>query len=122
MFLKKIRESHSARVVSMILALELMSNYFVPSQAHALTTGPSQPEMQSFTPVGTSDMLNVFTGDFSYNIPLLDVDGYPINISYSSGVGMDQEATWVGLGWNINPGAINRSMRGIPDDFDGDQI
>jgi hypothetical protein len=122
MFLRKIRESHWAKVVSLLLALELITDYFIPNQAKALTTGPSQPEVQNFQPVGTSDMVNVFTGDFSYNIPLLDVDGYPINISYASGVTTDQEASWVGLGWNINPGTVNRSMRGLPDDFDGEKI
>ena len=83
--------------------------------------GPDQPEVQSFTPIGTSDLVDPFTGDFSYNIPLLDVDGYPINIAYQAGATMDQEATWVGLGWNLNPGVVNRVMRGIPDDFDGSE-
>ena len=64
-------------------------------------------------------MVDPFTGDFSYNIPLLEVDGYPINIGYSAGVTMDQEASWVGLGWNLNPGVVNRVMRGIPDDYNG---
>ena len=81
--------------------------------------GPDQPEVQSFTPIGTSEMVDPFTGDFSYNIPLMDVDGYPINMAYSAGVTMDQEASWVGLGWNLNPGVVNRSMRGLPDDFNG---
>lgn len=67
-------------------------------------------------------MVDPFTGDFSYNIPLMDVEGYPINIAYNSGVTMDQEASWVGLGWNLNMGAIVRSMRGLPDDFDGDLV
>jgi hypothetical protein len=81
--------------------------------------GPGQPEMATFKSVGADNMVNLFTGDFSYNIPLLDVDGYPINIFYNAGPTMDQEASWVGLGWNINPGTINRNMRGLPDDFDG---
>ena len=81
--------------------------------------GPNQPEMSSFKSVGTDNMVNLFTGDFSYNIPLMDVGGYPINIFYDGGVSMEQEASWVGLGWNINPGNINRNMRGVPDDFDG---
>ncbi len=84
--------------------------------------GPTQPEVQGFTPIGVSEMVDPFTGDFSYNIPLMDVEGYPINIAYSSGVSMDQEASWVGLGWNLNMGSVVRSMRGLPDDFDGDQI
>lgn len=87
------------------------------------TSGPSQPEMSSFKSVNTDNMVNLFTGDFSYNIPLLDVGGYPVNIFYDGGVSMEQEASWVGLGWNINPGSINRNMRGVPDDFDGtDQL
>jgi hypothetical protein len=81
--------------------------------------GPGQPEMSSFKSVGADNMVNLFTGDFSYNIPLLDVDGYPVNIFYNAGPSMDQEASWVGLGWNINPGTINRNMRGLPDDFNG---
>lgn len=81
--------------------------------------GPSQPEMQSFKSVGADNMVDLFSGDFSYNIPLLDVGGYPVGIHYKSGITMDQEASWVGLGWNINPGEINRSVRGLPDDFDG---
>ena len=84
--------------------------------------GPDQPEVQSFTPVGSDGMVDPFTGDFSYNIPLLDIDGYPINLAYNAGVGMDQEASWVGLGWNLNPGVINRHMRGIPDDFNGTDL
>lgn len=88
----------------------------------ALPGGPDQPEVQTFTPVGTDGMVDLFTGDFSYNIPLLEIDGYPINLAYTAGVGMDQEASWVGLGWNLNPGVINRNMRGIPDDFDGTDV
>jgi hypothetical protein len=81
--------------------------------------GPTQPEMQSFQSVNANNMVDLFTGDFAYNVPLLDVGGYPVNLHYSSGITMDQEASWVGLGWNINPGTINRNMRGLPDDFNG---
>ena len=81
--------------------------------------GPTQPEMSSFKSIGADDMVNLFTGDFSYNIPLMDVGGYPINIFYDGSISMEQEASWVGLGWNINPGTISRNTRGIPDDFNG---
>jgi len=107
-----------ARVLLFVMIFELI----VPNTALALTTGPSQPEVQAFEPVGTTDMVDMFTGDFNYNIPLLDVEGYPVNISYHGGVGMEQEASWVGLGWNINPGTINRTVRGIPDDFNGNVL
>ncbi len=93
-----------------------------PMRAYALTEGPSQPEFNSFTPIGTSDMVDLASGDFNYNIPIMDVGGYPINLAYNAGVSMDQEASWVGLGWNLNVGQINRDVRGIPDDFKGDEI
>ena len=80
-------------------------------------SGPSQPEMAAFTPAGVTDMVDPFSGDFTYNIPLMDIEGYPVNIAYNSGVTMEQEASWVGLGWNLNVGTINRSVRGLPDDF-----
>lgn len=81
--------------------------------------GPTQPEMQAFHSADNSNMVDLFTGDLSYNIPLMDVDGYPVTIGYNSGSGMDAEASWVGLGWNINPGTVTRNLRGIPDDFNG---
>lgn len=91
------------------------------SLKHKMIGGPGQPEMSSFKTVSADNMVNLFTGDFNYNIPLLDVGGYPVNIFYSGGIGMEQEASWVGLGWNINPGNINRNMRGVPDDFNGEE-
>ena len=81
--------------------------------------GPGSPEANSFKAASTDNLVNLFTGDFSYSIPLLDVDGYPVNLFYNAGITMDQEATWVGLGWNINPGTVTRNMRGVPDDFNG---
>ena len=120
-FKRKVKE-RVRRIAALQLALLILFQAVFPTGALALGSGPSQPEVQSFEPVGTSDMVDLFSGDFNYNIPLLDVEGYPINISYHSGITMDQEASMVGLGWNINPGVVNRGMRGIPDDFNGEEI
>lgn len=84
--------------------------------------GPGQPEMQSFSSVNGGNMVDLFSGNFSYTIPLLDVGGYPVSLGYNAGATMDQEASWVGLGWNINPGTITRNLRGLPDDFNGDLV
>lgn len=117
--LRKYRDSRSIQVWSITLSACLLFQIIFPTASYALTGGPSQPEVNSFTPIGTSDMVDPFSGSFNYNIPLMDVGGYPINLANNGVPNMDTEASWVGLGWNVNPGVINRSMRGIPDDFKG---
>lgn len=115
----QVQKSRTARFLAIFMVFNLLVEIISPLSVYAITSGPSQPEVQSFEPIGTNQMVDVFSGDFTYNIPLLDVGGYPVNISYHAGIGMEQDASWVGLGWNINPGVVNRNMRGIPDDFNG---
>jgi hypothetical protein len=110
------------KTVAIYLAMMILLETFQPLQIYALTGGPSQPEFEAFTPIGTSDMVDLASGDFNYNIPIMDVGGYPLNLAYNSGVTMDQEASWVGLGWDLNVGQISRQMRGLPDDFNGDEM
>jgi len=74
-----VLRSVSGSMVAPVLFMALFT--FSPSQSFALTGGPSQPEVQSFEPMGTNDMVNLFSGDFTYNIPLLDVEGYTINLA-----------------------------------------
>ncbi|MCK9210123.1 MAG: hypothetical protein M0P61_04720 [Ignavibacteriaceae bacterium] len=88
----------------------------------AQTGGPGQPEFMQFKPATATDLANPTTGSFSYNIPLFDVGGYPVNLSYQSGITMEDVASIVGLGWNINIGSITHTMRGLPDDFKGDVV
>src|SRR5690606_38008812 len=118
----RIRNSRTFKGICVTLALSIFFEIISPAQALALTGGPAQPEFSSFTPIGASDMVDLSSGDMSYNIPLMDVGGYPINLAYSGSVGMDDEASWVGLGWNLSVGQISRNVRGIPDDFKGDKI
>lgn len=118
----RIQKSRGFKIVSAFLVLNILAEVAAPTTALALTGGPKQPEFSSFTPIGVSDMVDLSSGDMNYNIPLMDVGGYPLNIAYSSEIGMDDEASWVGLGWNLSVGQINRSVRGLPDDFNGDQM
>lgn len=120
--IQKIRTSKASKTVAMSLAFLLLMQIIAPTKAYALTGGPSQPEFSSFTPISTSDMVDLASGDFNYNIPIMDIGGYPLNLAYNSNVSMDQEASWVGLGWDLSVGQISRQMRGIPDDFDGDEM
>ncbi len=122
----KERYTSKLRKIALVFLLIQITELICPLSTYALTSGPSQPEVQGFEPVGTSEVVDLFSGDFTYNIPLFELPGseggYPFNLAYHSGVSMDQEASWVGLGWSLNPGAINRNMRGIPDDFKGEDI
>lgn len=118
----QIRKSRWTKVVAFLLAVELLTGNLIGQHLMALTSGPSQPEAGNFQPASVSELVDPFTGDFAYNVPVMEIGGYPINLAYASGVTMDQEATWVGLGWNLNTGAITRNMRGLPDDFSGDTI
>ena len=120
--IRKIRNSFWTKVVSVFLLLNLLGEIIFPTAAMALTSGPVSIDQASFEPAATSEMVDLATGDFTYNIPLMDVDGYPINIAYHGGVDMDQDASMVGLGWSLNVGALNRSVRGLPDDFSGDEV
>lgn len=124
--LQRIRNSKWSKVVACLLVILMFTEIIDPISLYAITGGPSQPEMAGFTPVDTDNLVDLFSGDFHYSIPIMTVPGpnggFPITLNYTSGIGMEQEASWVGLGWNLNPGAINRQVRGIPDDFKGDII
>lgn len=74
------------RPTSIFLLIVFVFETIAPNVTWALTGGPSQPEVQSFEPIGTTEMVDLFSGDFNYNIPIMDIDGYPINLAYHSGV------------------------------------
>ncbi|MEM9337916.1 MAG: hypothetical protein AAGA66_04255 [Bacteroidota bacterium] len=89
-------------------------------KARSQTSGPTAPEYTSFEPVDVTDMVNLATGDFTYTLPLLEVPGpeggYPLALSYHAGIQPMEEASWVGLGFTLNAGAITRTVSGYPDD------
>lgn len=117
----KLASKH-VRKVSATLLVVMLTELLLPLKALALTSGPSQPEFQGFTPLATTSLVDPFSGDFSYNIPLLEVEGYPLNLVYRATSNVEEEASWVGYGWNVNIGTLNRMVRGLPDDMNGEEI
>ncbi len=109
------------KAVAATLLVVMLTEILTPTVTYALTSGPTAPEATSFEPIDTTDMVNLQTGDFTYNIPLLEVPGpeggYPLSLSYHAGIQPNEDASWVGLGFTLNPGAINRSVNGYPDDW-----
>lgn len=115
------------RKAALLLAVVMTAESAWPTLSYALTAGPASPEFSSFEPVATTSMVSEYTGDFTYNLPVLDIPGaagggYALSLSYHSGASMEEEASWVGYGWTLNPGAINRNKRGFADDANGDKV
>lgn len=113
-----------ARKLAIVTLFSMFVQLVTPVAAFALTSGPSAPEFSSFEPVATNNMVDLFSGDFTYNIPVLDIPGahgggYAMSLSYHSGASLEEEASWVGYGWTLNPGAINHGKQGFSDDWNG---
>jgi len=112
-----------------VLLCDMLLGIFIPSVngLYALTSGPSSPEFSSFEPVATTNLVDPFTGNFTYNLPVVQIPGpdgggYAMSLSYHSGASSEEESSWVGHGWTLNPGAINTSVRGNPDAYNNTDI
>jgi hypothetical protein len=104
--------------VAMMLLFVFTLQITVPAMAYAA------PPPEGNTPVSDplSQYVNPFTGDFSYNVPLFSIPGpngesFPLSLNYQGGVRMNQDASWIGLGWELNTGEISRSVNGVADDW-----
>lgn len=113
------RNRKLVRATACFFLVEMVGNLLAPCLSYA-SMGPGQPEFTSYESPGASDMVNMTTGDFTYNIPALDIPGpersFSLPLTYRAGIRLEQEASWVGLGWSLNPGAIARTLNGYPDD------
>lgn len=103
------------------LAIAAFCLPLLPGPALALSSGPAMPEYNDFESIDNTDLVNLVTGDMAYTIPVMTVPGpglgFPIVLNYHSGIQPEQEASWVGLGWNLEAGAITRQVNNVPDDF-----
>lgn len=124
--MKTLRKKPIIRFISFFLILVFTHSLFAPTVSFALTAGPHQPEYMGYEEPGATDMVNLLTGDFSFRIPAIDIPGpeggFSVPLSYKSGVGLNQEASWVGLGWSLNAGAITRNIVEYPDDASGESF
>ncbi|MBR8534942.1 RHS repeat protein [Carboxylicivirga sediminis] len=83
---------------------------------------PSSPTAASLGKYGEYPV-NLQNGLVNISIPLYTINtkrlSVPISLSYhASGVKVDQEASWIGLGWDLMVGGvITRSIKGAADDF-----
>ncbi len=119
-----LRKRFISKFLAVLLILLIGESTVHSSITYALTTGPHQPEYTSYEEPGATDMVNLLTGDFSFSLPILDVPGpeggFSVPLTYNAGIGLEQEASWVGLGWTLNVGAITRQVNQYPDDASGE--
>ena len=118
MILIKLKKAEAT--LSKFLLASILCQLFYP------TVSFSRNFSTSSVPVASplSGLVDGYTGDFNYSVPLLSVPGpngesVPITASYHAGIGVNQKASWIGLGWDYNPGEISRSIIGSPDDYNG---
>lgn len=117
-----IKTIQNRKRISFFLCTIIIFQVIIPVNSFGLTSGPNQPEFSGFQSMGNADNVDLFSGDFNYSIPIYEIGGYPLNLSYKSGAGVEEEAGWVGLGWELSTGMISRNVRGVPDDFKRDEI
>ena len=92
------------KFIACFVAFSMLYQIFTPVVVMALTSGPASPDFSSFEPVATTDMVNVSSGDFTYNLPVVEIPGtdgggYALSLAYHSGTAAEEEASWVGFGW-----------------------
>lgn len=81
-----------------------------------------RPNYEVFRMTGLIDQDDIsYSGDLNLSIPLVTIPGrrehdFEIKISYSSALSQRQLASWVGLGWNLDLGGLERSIVGRMDD------
>ena len=73
----------------------------------------------------TTENVDLYTGKLTVSYPLFEFSSrsinLPISLTYSTnGMKVNDLATWVGMGWNLNVGGvISRVMNGMPDEYVG---
>lgn len=84
---------------------------------------PTSPEAAMIKKVGDIPV-GLYTGTMNVPVELYTIKegsfSLPITLQYNaSGIKVDEQATWVGLGWNLAPeGTITQEVRGIRDEYD----
>ena len=92
--------------------------------SHAQGNQAESADLSDYTGGGGMPLsVNTSTGQLSGSIPLitipgLDGEGYQMSLNYAPPT-PGSEASWVGYGWSLSPGAIQRNQNGIADDFKG---
>jgi len=109
-------------IFAIILTPIHSQTFDVAAESRRMTKVPNSPEAQAFEKYGNTEV-NLYHGTPNIQIPLYVHKGreldLPISLTYdASGIKVDQIASNVGLGWNLNVGGrVSRVVNGMPDDY-----
>lgn len=122
--MRLLRNKFLSKFLAVFMLVTIFESTIHATVSLALTGGAHQPEYTSYEESGATDMVNLLTGDFNFSLPILEVPGpdgsFSLPLTYNAGIGPDQEASWVGLGWTLNVGSITRGIVQYPDDASGE--
>src|SRR5687767_5304349 len=119
---QQTRKQKICRYIAFFMALNILTQVIYPTAAMALTSGNTQPEFSGYQPVDATDNVSLSSGRFNYTIPITSIPEFPMAMGYNAGLGMEQEASCFGYGFNGFSGAITRGMAGLPDDINNAEI
>jgi len=107
--------------VAAVLAAVLLL-FVSGEEVHGEGTPEPGAQGSNFKLLNNGSGINQYTGSFTGEYHLFTVPGrggldFPIRLTYNAGIGVEQEASWVGLGFGLNLGSIERSIVYIPDDM-----
>ncbi|WP_459211243.1 RHS repeat domain-containing protein [Aquimarina rhabdastrellae] len=91
------------------------------SEVNQLASGAVSPEASQFIKYGNTPV-SLYTGTPEISVPLYTHQGkelsLPMILNYDAqGIKVDQQATWVGLSWNLSVGgSVSRIVNGLSDE------
>ncbi|MXV39219.1 hypothetical protein GO491_11105 [Flavobacteriaceae bacterium Ap0902] len=106
---------------TLIIGILLLNMKFIYSQGdYQPNVFYNSPEVQSLFKFKETP-INYFTGVPEISLELFEINTdieIPLNLRYhSGGLRVNENASWVGLGWNLKvSGGINRVIKQLPDD------
>ncbi len=108
-----------------ILLLFFAANLFAQEEVKLTEVIPPSPNVMAINKF-VDVPVSLYTGSSNINIPLhtINLNNFtlPVSLSYqSSGLKVDEIASFVGAGWTLNAtGVISRTLYGLPDEYSGE--
>lgn len=77
--LEVFRRHWIGRALGGVLVVVMIGTWVLPLMG--LSSGPTTPEAVGFSKLEPGEDVNLYTGDFSYTVPLFSMGGYPFSLN-----------------------------------------